>query len=80
VILKRDHPGQEVPARSMQQAAAVAGHYSAYGGSDAAEVVCALVSDVRKVKGGAPGLVTIDKEYASLRVAPDPDLVRRLKK
>lgn len=80
VILKRDHPGQEVPARSMDQAAAVAGHYSAFGSSDAAEVVCALVSDVRKVKGGAPGLVTIDKEYASLRVAPDPALVRRLKK
>lgn len=80
VVLKRDHPGREVPERSLSQAAGVAALFSAYADSDAADVVCALVRDVRKIKGAAHGQVAVDREYASLRVAPDPDLAERLKK
>jgi predicted ribosome quality control (RQC) complex YloA/Tae2 family protein len=80
VVLKRDHPGLAVPEQSLRQAAAIAGLYSGYGASDTAEVICALVRDVRKVKGAALGQVAVDKEFASLRVRPDEALAERLKR
>jgi len=78
VVLKRDHPGLAVPGQSLMQAAAIAGLHSGYGASDMAEVICALVRDVRKVKGAALGQVAVDKEFASLRVQPDEALAKRL--
>lgn len=80
VVLKRDHPGMQVPEQSLRQAAAIAGLYSGYGAADTAEVICALVRDVRKVKGAALGRVAVDQEFASLRVTPDPELAERLKR
>jgi predicted ribosome quality control (RQC) complex YloA/Tae2 family protein len=80
VVLKRDHPGLQVPEQSLRQAAIIAGLYSGYGTADTAEVICALVRDVRKIKGAALGRVAVDQEFASLRVTPDPELAERLKR
>lgn len=78
VILKRDHPAQEVPERTLEQAAILAGLSSGYAGEAKAEVMCALVKDVRKIKGAALGLVRVEEVWRTLRVALDPELPARL--
>jgi len=78
VVLKRDHPGQEVPEQSLRQAAVLAGLASGYAGEAKADVFCALVKDVRKIKGAALGLVRVDEVRQTLRVDLDPALPERL--
>ncbi|PKN09217.1 MAG: hypothetical protein CVU73_04745 [Deltaproteobacteria bacterium HGW-Deltaproteobacteria-8] len=78
LILKRDFPDQEVPEASLLEAAGLCALKS-YRKDDAkAEVLCALVRDVRKVKGAAIGSVAVDHIQATLLVALDPTLETRL--
>lgn len=78
VILKRDHPGQEVPERSLLQAASLCALKSAGRGGGKVEVMYALVRDVRKIKGLDHGSVAVDQVQGSLNVVPDPALEQRL--
>ncbi|MDD4951246.1 MAG: NFACT RNA binding domain-containing protein [Desulfovibrionaceae bacterium] len=78
VILKRDHPDQEVPRRSLIEAAALAALKSRKKNEAKAEVLCALVKDVRKIKGAAPGQVVVNRVREVLAVEPDPGLEGRL--
>ncbi len=78
LILKRDFPDQKVPETSLLEAAGLCALKS-YRKADAkAEVLCALVRDVRKVKGAAIGSVAVDQVQRTLRVALDPSLEERL--
>jgi hypothetical protein len=78
VILRRDHPGQAVPESSLLEAAGLCALRS-YRKDDAkAEVLCALVRDVRKIKGAALGSVAVDQVERTLLVALDPGLEARL--
>ncbi len=70
VILKRDHPNQEVPEKSMIQAASIAAYFSYQRFSNKAYVMCALVKDVRKIKGIGLGKVKVDKVMRSFVVKP----------
>lgn len=79
VILRRDHPGQEIPRKSLEEAAALAGLSSCRSGSGRADVIMAHVCDVRKFKGAASGQVAVDKMERTLRVTLDPELETRLK-
>ncbi len=79
VVLKRDYPAQEVPENSMREAAALAGLASGYAGEAKADVFCALVKDIRKIKGAALGLVRVEEVRQTLRVDLDPELPGRLK-
>jgi predicted ribosome quality control (RQC) complex YloA/Tae2 family protein len=79
VILKRDFAAQEVPERTMQQAAVLAGLASWQRDAGKAAVLCALVRDVRKVKGAALGQVFVDAVRESLLVPLDPGLEERLR-
>lgn len=79
VILRRDHPGQETPQKSLEEAAALAGLSSYRSGAGRADVIMAHVCDVRKFKGAASGQVAVDKVERTLRVALDPELESRLK-
>ena len=79
VILKRDYAAQEVPRRTMEQAAALAGLASWQRDAGKAGVLCALVKDVRKIKGAALGQVVVDAVRESLLVPLDPGLEERLK-
>lgn len=79
VVLKRDHPSQEVPERSLSEAAVLAGLASGYAAESKADVFCALVKDVRKIKGAALGLVRVEEVRRTLRVDLDPSLPERLK-
>ena len=80
VILKRDHPGQEVPESTIAEAAVLAANRSWRAADAHAEIMYAQVKDVRKVKGFAHGQVAVDQVLGSLRVAPDPALEKRLGK
>jgi predicted ribosome quality control (RQC) complex YloA/Tae2 family protein len=79
VILKRDFAAQEVPERTMEQAAVLAGLAGWQRDAGRAGVICALVRDVRKVKGAALGRVIVDVVRQSLQVPLDPDLESRLR-
>jgi hypothetical protein len=71
VVLRRDHPGVEVPEASLRQAATLCANKSS-GASDAkVEVMVAEVRHVRKVKGLAHGTVRVDKVWQVVTVAPD---------
>jgi predicted ribosome quality control (RQC) complex YloA/Tae2 family protein len=74
VILKRDHPGQEVPDSSLTQAAVLCGLKSYRKDDGKADIMYALVKDVRKVKGFNPGQVAVDRKLGTLRVDLDPSL------
>ncbi|WP_031483868.1 NFACT RNA binding domain-containing protein [Maridesulfovibrio frigidus] len=80
VILKRDHPGQEVPEKTFEEAATLAALKSYKCNDSKAEVMCALVKDVRKIKGGAPGQVLVDNVSKTLHVEIDPSLEESLAK
>ncbi|BBD06979.1 NFACT RNA binding domain-containing protein [Desulfovibrio ferrophilus] len=78
VVLRRDYPDQDVPQRSLEQAATLAGLRSFAAGNARAEVICAQVKHVHAVKGAGPGKVTVDLEVAALSVSLDPELEKRL--
>lgn len=74
VILKRDHPGQDVPERTLLEAATLCALKSSYRDAEKAEIMFALVKDVRKVKGWAHGQVTVDQVLGTVLVRIDPKL------
>ncbi|EFL52130.1 protein of unknown function DUF814 [Solidesulfovibrio fructosivorans JJ]] len=74
VVLRRDHPGREVPRQSLLEAAGLAALASFAGKAGAADVMLAKVADVRRIKGAATGRVTVANLLETLRVAPDPQL------
>jgi predicted ribosome quality control (RQC) complex YloA/Tae2 family protein len=78
IILKRDHPGQDVPEATLTEAAILCGLKSYRSEDGKADVMYALVKDVRKVKGFNIGQVAVDKKLGTLRVELDPDLEKRL--
>lgn len=77
VVLRRDHPDQEVPETSLMEAAALAAVRSHAAGGRA-EVMCAQVKHVRAVRGAGPGKVLVDRRERTLSVEPDPGLEERL--
>lgn len=74
VVLRRDHPGQEVPERSLEEAAVLAVLSSPLKESAWADVLLAEVRHVRTIKGAAAGLVRLEKPLRVLRVRPAPGL------
>lgn len=61
--------GREVPEATVQEAAALAAHFSQARGESQVDVAVTRRKYVRKVRGGPPGLVTIQNER-TVRVAP----------
>jgi len=74
VVLQRDFDGQEVPRRSLEQAAALAALASHQSRAVKAAVICARVKDVRKIKGAELGEVRVDRILESLVVPVDAEL------
>ncbi|GAU07431.1 NFACT RNA binding domain-containing protein [Desulfoplanes formicivorans] len=79
VILKRDFSTQEVPRTSLEQAAIIAALSSWQKNAAKAQVMCALVKNVRKIKGAALGQVLVDQVEESLMVDMDASLEERLR-
>lgn len=80
VILKRDHPGHEVPETTFNEAATLAANKSYRCDDSKADVMCALVKDVRNRKGAAPGQVAVDNVSRVLHVKIDHALEDSLAK
>lgn len=80
VILKRDHPNQEVPEETLLEAAGLCALKSHYKDAGKAEVMFALVKDVRKVKGWAHGQVAVDQVLGTVRVNIVDDLEEKLQR
>lgn len=78
VILKRDHPGHDVPDTTLTEAATLCALKSFRSDDTRADIMYALVKDVRKVKGFAHGQVMVDKKLGTLRVDLDPTLEDKL--
>lgn len=78
VILKRDHPGHDVPETTLIEAAILCGLKSYRKDDGKADIMYALVKDVRKVKGYAHGQVAVDKKLATIRVELDSKLEEKL--
>lgn len=78
LILKRDSPGADVPERTLEEAACLAGLASHFSGAARATIICALVKYVRAVKG-TPGMATVERVLRTLDVALDPELEARLR-
>lgn len=78
VILRRDHPGREVPERSLTEAAQLAALKSWKRNDAVCDVICALVKDVRSIKGADQGAASVHKVHRMLRVAVDPEVEARL--
>jgi hypothetical protein len=78
VIVKRDHPGQEIPESTLVQAAVLAGLSSWRAGDSKANVLYAQAREVRKMKGAALGQVRLDSAK-TLLVDLDPSLEDRLR-
>jgi hypothetical protein len=80
LVLKRHHAGHMVPEGTLREAAALAALKSDSRNDAAARVICAQVKDVKALKGGPPGAVTVRAVLYSLSVAPLPELEERLRK
>ena len=60
--------------RSLEEAAGLAVLASYASGAGAADVLVALVADVRRVKGAAAGRVSVSTVLATVRAVPDSGL------
>ncbi len=78
LVLKRDSPGRDVPERTMEEAACLAGLASHFSGAARATIICAQVKYVRPVKG-TPGMAAVDRVLRTLNVALDPELEAKLR-
>ncbi|WP_031388232.1 NFACT RNA binding domain-containing protein [Desulfonatronum thiodismutans] len=78
LILKRDSPGRDVPERTMEEAAGLAGLASHFSGAARATIICAQVKYVRPVKG-TPGMAVVDQVLRTLSVPLEPDLETKLR-
>jgi predicted ribosome quality control (RQC) complex YloA/Tae2 family protein len=79
VIVKRDFPAQDVPERTVLEAAGLAALASHLKMADRGDVLLCLVRDVRPIKGAALGMVGVDKVLRTVRPAVDPALEGRLR-
>ena len=79
IILKRDHPGQDVPESTLIEAAILCGLKSYRRDDGKADIMYALVKDVRKVKGFNLGQVAVDRKLGTLRVNLNPALENSLR-
>ena len=74
VILRRDHPGREVPRKSLEEAAGLAALSSYAAASGSADVHVARVADVRRIKGASAGMVSVSAVLETVRAKADPAL------
>lgn len=79
VVIRRTSLAVEIPERTLHEAGALSGLKSWRRHDGRAEIISALVKDVRPLKGGAPGSVLVDKQQKSFVVTLAPELEETLK-
>lgn len=78
VIVRRDHPGQDVPLATLREAGSLAILKSWKKDESPVDVVRALAGHVHPLRGGRAGETRVDRYEEGLLVSPDPDLEKRL--
>lgn len=78
VVIRRPHPGHEIPERTLDEAGALAASKSWLRDSETASVMYAEMRHVRATRGGAPGKVTIDRILMTRLVTVEPAVEERL--
>ncbi len=78
VIIRRPHLGVEIPPATLREAGLLSAIKSWRRHDDKAEIITALVKDVKPVKGGAAGSVLVEKQQESLVVKVEADIDERL--
>lgn len=79
VIIRRANLGVEIPEHTLHEAGILSGVKSWRKHDNQAEIITALVKDVRPVKGGAPGSAFVNKQQKSFIVTLDHELEESLK-
>lgn len=66
LVIRRSHPAEDVPERTLMEAAALVAEKSWQRQDAKATVMVAMLKHVHPVKGGSPGQVRVDKILQSL--------------
>ncbi len=74
VIIVRDNPKKEIPQRTLEEAAVIAGRFSYQRDSDYLEVIYSEVRYIKKIKGKPLGEVEVTKVLGSLLVKNDSSI------
>jgi predicted ribosome quality control (RQC) complex YloA/Tae2 family protein len=77
VLVKLSGRMQRPPARTLEEAAQLAAHFSHSRYETKARVMLSAIGVVKKAPGAAPGQVLVPK-FETLVVRPDPGIIRRL--
>lgn len=80
VIIRRDHAGQDVPKRTLEEAGILAALKSWQKDQQSADIQYSLAKYIHPMKKAAPGMVRIDSSQGAFRVAIDAGLESRLEK
>lgn len=78
-VIIRNHTRDEIPDKTLKEAAVIAAYYSKGRMSENVPVDFTEVKNVKKPKGAKPGLVYYE-EYKTIYADPNEGLVKRLKK
>ncbi|MDR1243440.1 MAG: NFACT RNA binding domain-containing protein [Deltaproteobacteria bacterium] len=78
VVIRRESLLQDIPERTLLEAGVLSAVKSWKKHDHKAEIITALVKDVRPVKGGAPGAVLVDAIKQGFMVTVDHALATRL--
>ncbi len=77
-IIRRHFTGQEIPMRTLEEAASLAAVKSWQKDSPTAHILCAEVRHVKPMRGAATGTVRIDKALQSFTVSIDYEAEQKL--
>lgn len=80
VIIRRDHAGQDVPKRTLEEAGILAALKSWQKDEQSADIQYSLAKYIHPMKKAAPGMVRIDSSQGAFRVFIDAGLEARLEK
>ncbi len=77
-IIRRHFSGQDIPTRTLHEAASLAAVKSWQKDSPHADIVCAYVKHVKPMRNAATGMVRIDKVVNSFRLTIESDVENKL--
>ena len=78
ILIRRDHAAQEIPSRTISEAAILSVLKSWRKDETQVDVIAALAKFVHPIRGAKPGTVRIDRMEPAIIVTPDPSLEEKL--
>lgn len=78
VLIRRDHAAQDIPPRTLTEAATLSVLKSWRKDETQVDVIAALAKFVHPIRGARPGTVRIDRMEPAIIVTPDPLIEERL--